>query len=197
MSLFTIVGCGDSAKDWIPRGHSIGVNDAWKWGKPTDSLLVCNRPSNFNAERLKVITSSKPVNFYSHKGNWAYAFPEWKKINMVQWYGHLVKGMHYSSNTSPFIAFTLAYNLGATEIIMWGVDFVNHKVFNPENPYRDKEVETYMQLIGALTEQGVKVWLGAEGTAFDGKIEVYKSIVERCTEIFKETQELAKKHDHS
>jgi hypothetical protein len=174
--IFTIVACGQTAKDWIPRGHSIGVNDSWRFGKPTDSLLVCNRPSNFTEERLKVITTSKPETFYSHKANWAYAFPAWKKINLCQWYGRLVKGMHYSSNTSPFIALTLAYNLGAKDIIMWGCDFVSHPTFNPDNPYRDKEIDTYMELIAELKEQGVNVWLGKEGTAFDKLIPVYKFI---------------------
>lgn len=173
--IVTIVGCGNTASSWVPRGTSIGVNDCWKWGKPTDSLLVCNRPSNFNDERLRTITSSKPVTFYSHKSNWAYAFPDWKKIGLVNWYGVLKKGQCYSSNSSPFIAMTLAWNLGAKDIILWGVDFINHKIFNPENPYRDKEVETYMQLVSALKDEGVRVWLGKEGTAFDKLIPIYES----------------------
>lgn len=171
--IVTIVALGETAKDWIPRGHLIGCNDAFRWGKPTDSLLVCNRPSNFTEERLKIITESKPKTFYSHKSNWAYAFPDWKKINLCQWYGRLVKGMHYSSNTSPFIALTLAYNLGAKDIIMWGVDFKTHSLWSEENPYTKKEVDTYMELITALKEQGVKVWLGEKGGAFDNLLQVY------------------------
>lgn len=177
--MFTIVACGESAKDWIPRGHSIGVNDAWKWGKPTDSLLVCNRPVEFGQGRLQTIINSKPETFYSHKSNWAYAFPNWKKINLCQWYGRLVKGQHYSSNTSPFIALTLAYNLGATDIIIWGVDMIDHTIYNPENPYRDKEVEVYMQLIKELKEEGVNVYIGENGTVFDGKLIKYDDDLDR------------------
>ncbi len=171
----TIVGCGESARNWIPRGHTLGVNDSWRWGKPTDSLLVCNRPVEFKQDgRLEIITSSNPKTFYSHKSNWAYAFPDWKKISLVQWYGVIRRGQQYSSNSSPFIAISLAWNLGAKDIILWGVDFMNHKTFNPGNPYRDKEVEVYMQLIGALKEEGVRVWLGANNTAFDNLIPIYE-----------------------
>lgn len=176
MSVFTIVACGDSAKDWVQTGTSIGVNDSWRWGKPTDALLVCNKPTDFKHDgRLQVITESKPKTFYSHKGNWAYAFPEWKKISLVHWYGVIRKGQQYSSNSSPFIALSLAWNLGAKDIIMWGVDMVNHKTFNPDNPYRDKEVKVYMELIAALKEEGVSVWLGSKGGAFDNLIPIYES----------------------
>lgn len=177
MSVVTIVACGESAKDWIPRGHTIAVNDAWKWGKPTESLLICNRPQEFRGERMQTIINSKPKTFYSHKSNWAYAFPNWKKINLVTWYGVARKGQQYSSGSSPFIAISLAWNLGAEDIILWGCDFMNHATFNPENPYRDKEVSTYMELIRALEAEGVKVWLGAKGTAFDGLIPVYNQRV--------------------
>lgn len=175
-SVFTIVGCGESAEQWVPRGHSVGVNDSWKWGKPTDSLLVCNRPTNFNEQRLRVITNSKPSAFYSHKSNWAYAFPDWKKVRLIPWYGTLInfkEPVAYSSNTSPFIALSLAYNLGATEIIMWGVDMINHKTFHEQNPETKKEVVVYMDLIRCLNEQGVSVYLGARGTAFDDKLDLW------------------------
>lgn len=172
--MFTIVGCGDSAKNWTPRGHSIGVNDAWKWGQPTDSLLICNRPTQFSPERLDVILSSKPKTFYSHKSNWAYNFPDWKKIPMIPWYGSINPGSVYYSNTSPFIAMSLAYTLGAKDIILWGVDFKNHSLFNDDNPIpTKKEVGIYMELVERLGEKGVSVWLGAKGTAFDDLIQEY------------------------
>lgn len=176
-TLFTIVACGQSAENWIPRGHTIGVNDAWKWGKPTDSLLVCNRPQEFTKERLQVITSSTPKTFYSHKSNWAYAFPEWKKLPRMENWGttgkYLMKDRTYYSDTSSFIAISLAHNLGAKDIILWGVDMMNHWVFNSNNPYRDKEVGRHMELIEALKGEGVSVWLGKEGTAFDDKLKIY------------------------
>lgn len=173
MSTYSIIGCGQTAKDWIPRGHSIGVNDAWKWGKPTDSLLCCNRPTNFNQDRLRVITGSKPKTFYSHKAYWSYAFPEYEKLNIVCWYGTLYRPQVYFANTSPFIAMSLAFHLGAKEIILWGVDLKDHNIWHEDNPETKKEVGRYMELIREMELQGCKVYLGAKGTAFDELIPIW------------------------
>ena len=173
--VFTIVGLGSSAKDWIPRGHSIGVNDAFRWGKPTDSLLVCNRPVQFSHERQRTIIESKPKNFYSWKSDWSVWFPNYIRINLVTWYGVIHPRQIYSADSGPFIAISLAYTLGAKTIILYGVDFKNHKVFNESNPYTKKEVEKYLQLFAALKEKGCEVFLGASGSAFDNLIPIYES----------------------
>ena len=183
MSLWTIICCGDSARNWEPRGTTLGVNDSWKFGKPTDILLCCNRPVDFTKDRLRTITTSTPKTFYSHKGNWAYAFPDWKKIHLHNWSGSryfvpymnkpIEHKMTYSSNTSSFIALSLAYNLGAKEIIMYGIDFMNHKVYHEGAHYRDKEVQIHLDLIKCMKEHGTEVYLGALGTAFDQTIPLY------------------------
>ena len=81
---------------------------------------------------------------------------------------------HYSSDSSSFIALSLAYNLGAKDIILWGCDFMNHHVFNEGNPYRDKEVKRHLELIECLKNEGVNTWLGSLGTAFDDKLKIYE-----------------------
>lgn len=178
---FTIVATGDSAKDWTPNGYSIGVNDAGKFQRPLDALLICNRPSEFTPNRMQIITSTKPNVFYSHKPSWESYFPDWKKIRLHAWAGtlhdwHRNDGPHaYSSNTSPIIAITLAYNLGATEIILWGCDFVNHHLFHTGNPETKREVGVYLKIFEILKERGVKVWLGANETAFDDHLPVYNN----------------------
>lgn len=176
MSLYSIVACGSTAKDWIPRGHSIGCNDAAKWGKTLDSLLVCNRPSEFKGERFQTIINTKVENFYSHKGDWAKWFSGWKKISKVGWYGTLHREQVYTSNTSPFIALSLAFHLGATEIIMWGCDFMNHQMYSEGKEETQREVQTYLQMIRMMNEQGCKVWLGSEGTAFDKHLPIYERV---------------------
>lgn len=172
-TIFSVVATGDSAKDWVPNGHSIGVNDCWKFSKPTDSLLICNRPQQFSADRLKIITESKPKDFYSHKSNWKEYFPLWKKVRLHTWSGTL-QDWHrsdgpsaYSSNTSPLIAITLAYNLGAKDIILWGVDFRNHSMYNDNNPATKREVGVYLDVFAALKERGVNIYLGRMGSVFD------------------------------
>ena len=182
MSLFTIIGCGSTAKDWIQRGHSIGVNDAYRFGKEFDSLLVCNRPVEFSRltdsgeTRFQVITKTPCKNFYSHKSNWAQWFPYWQKIPLVGWYGTLHREQCYSSNTSPFIAMSLAFHIGATDIILYGVDFVDHHMFSKEAENTKLEAGYYMQLISKMKEQGCRVWLGTNGSYFDNQIELWPNI---------------------
>lgn len=176
---FTIVASGESAKDWIPNGYNLGCNDAAKWGKPLDGLLVCNRPETFSKERQEIIINTKPKDFYSNKSNWDEHYPNWQKVRLHCWAGTLHNwnrkdGLHgYSSSTSPIIAITLAYHLGAKEIILWGVDFKTHKIFHESSPETKREVKVYLDVIGQLKEKGVKVWLGASGTAFDDCVSGY------------------------
>lgn len=168
-----IVASGASGSNWEQHDLSIGINDCWKWGKPTDALVICNRPEQFAKERLHTIINSKPKDFYSWKPCWSQWFPNWKKINLIPWYGTLHKGQIYESHTGPFIAMSLAFKLGATDIILWGVDFKNHSIFNESNPETDKEVNMYLELIEEMKEQGTNVWLGANGSVFDNLIQRY------------------------
>lgn len=169
---FTIVGCGQSAENWKPYGHSIGVNDAFKWGKPLDSLLICNRPEQFNSTRIETILKTNPKNFYTHKNNWAELFPRYIKINIVSWYGVLNPGQVYCSDSSPFIAISLAFTLGAKQIVMYGCDFKNHHIFNDNNSSAKTEIANYIQLFSALKQKGCEVYLGEKGTAFDDLIPI-------------------------
>lgn len=166
-----IIACGESAKHWKGQGHSLGVNDAGKWGYSLGSLLVCNRPAQFNKERFETIINTNVKNFYSHKSVWLDWFPDWKKINIVPWYGTMNPRQVYSSDTSPFIAISLAYSLGYYEIVLWGVDMKNHKVFHNNNPQTQREVSIYMEMI---REMKADVYLGANGTAFDNLLPIWK-----------------------
>lgn len=168
-----IVATGQSSQNWKRHDFAIGVNDCWKLGKETDALVVCNRPEQFKGDRFEIIKNSKPKEFYSHKSNWSEWFPKWKKLNLAPWYGTINPGQVYNSDTSPFIAISLAYTLGAKTIILWGVDFINHHLYNPGNPETKKEIVRYLELIAALNEKGVEVYLGASGTAFDNLLSVY------------------------
>jgi hypothetical protein len=187
--VFTIVATGDSAKDWTPAGYSIGVNDSWKWGKPTDGLLICNRPQQFSQNRLEIIKSSKPGHFYSDSSDWKEWFnyfktgsskrrlftnnPDFKTTRLLPWSGTLYPDTVFFSNSSPIIAITLAYCLGAEDIIIWGVDFRTHHLFNDHNAGTRREVEAYLEVFAALKEKGVSVYRGAKGSVFDDKLPLY------------------------
>jgi hypothetical protein len=167
---FTIIASGSSAKDWQPHGTCIGVNDAFKFGKAFHYLLICNRPDQFTKERMAIIKKTPHERFYCNKSNWSLIFPNWIKVNLVTFYGLIRRNQVYSANTSPFIAISLAYTLGATKIILWGVDFKNHSTFNESNPQTEREIETYLSLFKELKELGVEIFIGSLGSAFDNHL---------------------------
>lgn len=151
--IFNIIACGDSAKQWDGTGHSVGVNDSFKWGHHIEHLVVCNRPENFPSNRLEIIKNSTPDQFYCHKSDWERYFPAWNKINIIPWYGTYHKDKIYHSDTSPFIAICLALKLGATELVLYGVDFINHSKYKQGDPVTKREIDQYRSLI---KEIGVK-----------------------------------------
>jgi hypothetical protein len=169
----SVIGCGDSAKDWnkVLVDLSIGVNDSWKFGHPTDYLVVVNSPFKFHprlnnkyTDRLKVITDSKPKRFFCHNANWKKWFPKAELLGFKTFIGTYRKGRVYSSKTSPFVAITLAASLGATDIILWGIDMVNHQDYSPGKRGFSVELDYYRMLFEQLEQCGVKVWLGNEST---------------------------------
>lgn len=164
-----IIGLGDSAKHWNGSGFSVGCNDAFKWGHKLNHLIVINHPSKFSKEpeRFKTIVESKPELFLSHTQAWRQWFPDMQHIRPSKLYGRLRKGTYYSAQTSPFVAMSHAFNLGAIDIILWGVDMVNHKVFHETSKKQKEEIDNYNRFIKSLSKNGVNVWIGAEGSALN------------------------------
>lgn len=168
----SIVACGASAEGWhkVKCDRSIAVNDAWKWGYPTDDILVCNWPSKFPQYRLDIIKNSKPKRFFSNIDQWSTWFPNMVKIKLSSWDGHLYKerpDFFSHAHTSPFIAMSMAYKQDAKDIILWGADFVDHSTYDKNNPHTRSELKTYHSFIEAIDKEGVKVWLGAPGSALN------------------------------
>jgi hypothetical protein len=183
----SVVACGDSAKEWFntPVDFSVGVNDCFKWGVNTDYLVCVNSPYKFhptaengNTDRLQTILNSRPKKFFTHTSNWKQYMrgkAEVEMLSMRNFNGTFKKDRVYFSATSPFVAITLAAKLGATDIILWGIDMINHPRFNPgnSNVYND-ELNMYLWLFGEMEREGVKIWLGNEGSCFKGKLKVWK-----------------------
>lgn len=167
MSLFTIVGCGDSAKNWQPNGVSIGSNDCEKFGKPVDYLVLANAPHRFK-ERLATIKKSKAKVMVTSKPAWQSIFPNCEQIYRTTAYNQRVLGgFIYTARTTPIMCFSLALRLGATEIIMWGVDMVNHKTYRLGTKQGDLEIATYKRFFEQAKKLGIKTWIGKGGTVFD------------------------------
>lgn len=165
----SVIGCGESGRHWQATqcDLSIGVNDVLKFGASPDWLLCINGMNKFTDARKKLIMDTRPKKFFSHNSGWLNHFSlfcETERLGMHSWRGYVKRGRNYSSLTSPFVAICLAFNAGATDIIVWGVDFNNHPAF-PEGSYALKrELKNYNELISSIESQGTKVWAGCEGS---------------------------------
>lgn len=170
---WTIVASGDSAKGWIPRGTTIGVNDCLKFGRDTDILILVNHPGKFN-DRLNVIKKSKAKVLTNSVHTWKSYFPNCQKIErLISFNSKILKNFVYMSQTSPIIAISYAIKQGAKEIIIWGVDFLNHRKWSKGTKAGDREVKVYCKFFAECERIGVKVYLGAKGTAFDNLLPVW------------------------
>lgn len=182
----SIVACGNSAKNWneVKVDFSIGVNDCFKFGYNVDYLVLVNspfkfeprRPNNNGVNRLEIITSSSPKKVYAHNSNWRTYFKyksEVQLLGMKEYRGQYKKGRIYFSQTSPFVAITLAASMGATDIILWGVDMLDHWRFRPGKKEMDSELSSYVSLFGELKEQGINCWIGNSETVLKDYLQVW------------------------
>lgn len=167
-----VIGAGSTAQSWDGNGYSIGCNDCERWGDRVEELILVNRPEKFTPERLEVICKSK-AQVFSHKpADWILYFPNVKELPLSHFMGRVKTGQIYKSSTSPFIAISKAFEMGATEIVIWGVDFVNHGIFKPESSALKNELFNYERLIKGIEAHGIKVYLGASGSALEQFVSV-------------------------
>jgi hypothetical protein len=174
---YHIIGCGQTAQHWQGQGPSIGVNDAEKWGFMLDHLVIVNAPNQFQDSRLQTILKSTPGKVWSHMPEFWGNFKNIEKIRPIEWVkGEKIRdGVVHCSKTSPFIAMSLAYNMGAKEIVLWGVDLINHPKFGVGQSKHVNEMLKFDSYIKALKEKGVEVFIGAKGTSFDNILNVWNA----------------------
>ena len=175
--IISIVASGETAKDWhkVKFDLSIGCNDSAKFGKDPDWLVLVNARRKFR-ERLDIIkqTQAKRVLVSSLK-EWSPIFPKAERLNRLVEYHMRTRiriGAHYTMRTSPIICISLALAAGATDIILWGCEFLSHRSFRIGTKKGDREVALYLDFFKKIEALGVRVWLGAEGSAF--KLPIWK-----------------------
>ena len=167
MSIFTVVGCGDSARNWVPNGVSIGSNDCEKWGRPVDYLILANHPSKFK-DRLKVIKATKAKVMVTSRRDWDKHLPNCIQIARITAFNlRASRGFIYTARTTPIMCVSMALKMGATEIMLWGVDMLTHHAYRQGEKKGDQEIATYKRFFSYVQKTDVKVWRGADGTAFD------------------------------
>jgi len=179
----TIVASGQSAEHWIRRGTVIGVNDCEKWGKPVDILILVNAPGKFK-ERLNIIKKSKAKVLTNSVSPWKPYFPNCEKIERLISFNKLIlKNFVYHSQTSPIIAISYAIKQGAKEIILYGIDFVSHRIWRAGTKAGDREINVYKRFFKECERIDVNVWRGADGTAFDSVLPLYPSVTGKDYEL--------------
>ena len=167
-----VLAAGDSAKHYKGQTPSIAVNDGFKWGYQPTYLLILNTPNQFSPDRMEVMQRTRPHKLYTdNPNNWKSMFTHveefksrgWSHSNRLQ---KISKNYLYHSKTSPFAAISLAFSWGFTEIVLWGVDMVNHRVYSPNGNEGSfiNEMASYKTFIASLNDAGVKVFLGHEGS---------------------------------
>jgi hypothetical protein len=173
-----IIACGDTGEKWDGQGPSIGVNDAWRWGHPTDYLILLNSPHQFQSSRLETIKASKPKKVYTNlPSQWSPYFDQVNQISPLRRWSSgepVKKSIYYHSNTSPFVALSLAFTWGFTEAVMWGVDMITHQRYGKQGSGHVQEMLKYQSYINALKNHGMTVFIGSKGTAFDNILQVWE-----------------------
>jgi len=155
-----IIGCGPAGSTWNGEGFSIGVNDCWKYGRPTNHLVVLNSFES-QPKRKAIIDRSIPDVFWGHLGKWE-SRPDFRMITMQPWKGNFVPGKIYYSNNSPFVAVTLAYQLGYRTMVLWGVDFTEHPII--KNDLLKQTLKDFAELQAELIKNGASMYLGSKGS---------------------------------
>lgn len=163
----SVVACGSTAEGWqnIPHDYSIGVNDAFKWAHKFNALLICNHKSRFTTNRQQTILDTRPIKLYTHCESWLDDFPDHVKVKLRSYDGHLYTERLTTADTSPIIAMSLAYQIGAKTIIVHGADFVNHSTYSAHNPQTKEELRKYRGYIEALGRAGIQTYVSSKESA--------------------------------
>jgi hypothetical protein len=166
-----IVGCGPTGKNWFntPYDLSIGVNDCAKFGKDPDWLVVINR--KFSPDREKTIKGTKAKKVFTTIKYWKEYFKNAEDLRLQQFGKYLKKGHVYSSKTSPFVALSLAFNAGAKNVILWGVDLNSHPVV--KDKLKNYELRQFEKFCRELAKQGTQVWVSSEESALSNFLPIW------------------------
>jgi hypothetical protein len=185
--IVSIIGCGDSAKEWFktPCDLSIGVNDCFKFGHHPDTLLIINSPVKFEPtrkngynDRLHTIKKTKPKKFVTNdRESWKRYFPNAEEIVLRPFHKYLRKDQICYSKTSPFVALSYAFKLGAKDIILWGVDMIDHHIYRKGTREGDFEMLEMLKFIALLNNEGVRVWIGNSQTAWNNYLRVWEPAI--------------------
>jgi hypothetical protein len=127
-----VVGLGQSAHDArraLEECYTVGVNDVASFHQPNE-LLILDRRGRFTEKRQVHISCTRAARLWSPYEEWQKVLPDvpfrqirtlkYSKVDPYPWGDDVVA----TFLTSPIAGIALAYNLGATEIGVIGMDLL-------------------------------------------------------------------------
>ena len=160
-----VLGLGNSLEYYKPDNNiTIGVNDIHKYIK-TDYVVCVDHLFSFSKDRLETILKTRCKGFYSQIVDWGLLIPSFKLIEFNSGRGSLQEldnDKFCYSNNSPFVACVLAYKLGAKNIILHGVDLIDHPHIKGNS--KEKALLDYKNLNKAFKSRGVNLFVGSKDT---------------------------------
>lgn len=158
MEHFSILGLGESLKNFSPNGSvTIGVNDIYKHF-PADYVVCVDTPDKFNPERFKTITTSNHKKFFSHLPEWHPHIQNFQLIKLFHGRGNfsnIDSDLIAYGISSPIVACIIAYKMGAKQIDLYGVDFNTHPQFINKNLQR--AIKEFILLNAEFKKKGIKM----------------------------------------
>ena len=177
-----VLGLGESLKFFKHDGNvTIGVNDINRHFE-TDYLLMVDPISETSKEYQTIIGNSNSK-FYSQLDENESFVKNFNKIELARGRGVMDEfdsDRFVYSITSPFCAVHLAYKLGATDIVMWGVDFNTHRYtfhqdLEPMCKFKqERALKDFNNLKKALNDRNVNFYVGNEISIFSSILPVFQ-----------------------
>lgn len=164
-----VLALGPSIKSFKPDGNfTIGCNDIAKHFTP-DVLMVV---STLSHDRAEIVRVSEPKKLLSHMPYWV-SHPSYEYIgsDMMPWRNdrpnRMDKKIMWTSNNTPFMCAVWAFNQGYDEIVLWGVDLLDHPLL--KDSALEKTWTDFSQLQEAMKENKASMYLGSPGSVLDLK----------------------------
>jgi len=158
MGHFSVLGLGESLKNFSPNGSTtIGVNDIYKYF-PADFVVCVDKPERFTPERLKTITSSNHKKFFSHLPEWHPLLSNFQLIKLFNGRGNFTNidsDLIAYGISSPIVACVIAYKMGAKKIDLYGVDFNTHPQFVNKN--LERAINEFVLLNSVFKSKGIEL----------------------------------------
>lgn len=125
-------------------------------------------------DRINTIVKSTPLKFFTNRKEWenvkGYQF-----INLAQVRGSLKElrsdKVCYSNN-SPFVACVMAYKMGAKEIVLHGVDLVDHHALSKTEQFA-RAINDFKNLNNELKRDRVKMLVSSKYSKLSDFLPLY------------------------